>query len=77
MGAEYVYKEMKGTIGFKITPTEIKIKQKFSQNRDDKNYQQIIDNLNKSHNTNDKKMAEKMADLRKSNGCFGDDHIII
>ena len=65
MGTEFVEKEMKGALGIKIIPTEIKIKQKLSQNRDEENYQKIIDNLNQSNFQNDQIMAKKMADLKK------------
>lgn len=64
MGKEFVEKEMKGTIGLKIIPTEIKIKQKLSQNRDDNNFQNIIDNLEQSENIMDKNIAKKMRDLK-------------
>lgn len=64
MGKEFVEKEMKGAIGFKIFPTEIKIKQKLSQNRDEKNFRNIIDNLEQSEYIMDKDVARKMRDLR-------------
>ena len=66
MGTEFVNKEMKGALGIKIIPTEIKIKQKLSQNRNEENYQRIIDNLNQFNLQNNKLMAKKMADLKKT-----------
>jgi len=60
MGKEFVEKEMKGAIGIKIIPTDIKIKQKLSQNRDENNLKKIIENLEKSDYTMDKIMAKKI-----------------
>ncbi len=60
MGKEFVEKEMKGALGIKIIPTEIKIKQKLSQNRDENNLKSIIENLEKSDSLMDKSMAKKM-----------------
>ena len=65
MGAEFVEKEMKGALGIKIIPTDVKIKRKLSQNRDEENKQRIIDNLNQSHFLNDKIISKKMAELNK------------
>ncbi|MCU0350736.1 MAG: FMN-binding negative transcriptional regulator [Flavobacterium sp.] len=65
MGTEFVEKEMKGALGIKIIPTDVKIKRKLSQNRDNENYKRIIDNLNQSNFPNDKIIAKKMADLKK------------
>ena len=65
MGAEFVEKEMKGALGIKIIPTDVKIKRKLSQNRDEENKQRIIDNLNQSHFPNDKIISKKMAELNK------------
>ncbi len=39
--------------------------QKLSQNRDEKNFQRIIENLNLSNFENDKIMAKKMTDLKE------------
>lgn len=64
MDKEFVEKEMKGAIGIKIIPTEIRIKQKLSQNRDDKNFQNIINNLEKSENIMDKNIAKRMRRLQ-------------
>lgn len=65
MGAEFVEKEMRGALGIKIIPTDVKIKRKLSQNRDEVNYQRIIENLNESNFPMDKIIAEKMANLKK------------
>jgi transcriptional regulator len=60
MGKEYVEKEMKGAIGIKIIPAEIKIKQKLSQNKNETNLINIINNLVESDYHMDKIMAQKM-----------------
>lgn len=65
MGAEFVKKEMGGALGIKIIPTEVKIKQKLSQNRDEVNYQRIIENLNESDLPMEKIIAKKMTDLKR------------
>jgi transcriptional regulator len=64
MGAEFVENEMRGALGIKIIPTDVKIKRKLSQNRDEVNYQRIIENLNNSHFPMDKILAKKMIDLK-------------
>ncbi len=65
MGKEYIEQEMKGALGLQIIPTEINIKQKLSQNRDETNYQRIIDNLIASNSTSDKIIAQKMEALKR------------
>lgn len=65
MGQDYIKKEMQGALGIKIMPSEVALKQKLSQNRDDKNYFSIIQNLEKSEGTMDQIIAYKMKALRK------------
>lgn len=64
MGREYVESEMIGALGIKIIPTEIKIKQKMSQNKNETNFKKIIKNLEESDYHMDKIMAQKMKKLR-------------
>jgi transcriptional regulator len=64
MGAEFVEQEMKGALGLKIIPTEIKIKQKLSQNRDEVNFQRIINKLKESNSQMDNIISEKMDKLK-------------
>jgi transcriptional regulator len=64
MGKEFVEKEMKGAFGLKITPTEVFIKQKLSQNRKEADFQNIISNLENSDD-NGRKIAEKMKLIKK------------
>lgn len=63
IGETLIKKTMKGAKGFKIIPTEVKIKQKLSQNKDQTNRNRIIENLQKSNTTMDQKMAQKMKKL--------------
>lgn len=64
MGDDFVRKEMKGTIGFKIYPTEIHIATKLSQNRNSEDYQKIINELKKYKSENSKKIASSMKSIK-------------
>ncbi|RKT00928.1 FMN-binding negative transcriptional regulator [Chryseobacterium defluvii] len=64
MGKEFVEKEMKGAFGLKVIPTEIFIKQKLSQNRKERDFQNIISHLEQS-DENGKRIAEKMRSLKR------------
>jgi len=64
MGEEMVRKEMKGAFGIYIFPTEIFIAEKLSQNRNDKDFKNIITELGNSGNENSKKIAEEMAKIK-------------
>ena len=64
MGDELVRKEMKGTFGINVVPTEIFIANKLSQNRNDNDFEKIILNLGQSDFDNNKKMAELMKQTR-------------
>ena len=64
MGKDFAEKEMKGAFGMKIYPTEIHVAQKLSQNRNEADYQNIILNLEDGKNAGEKKIAEKMRNLR-------------
>lgn len=64
MGKEFVEKEMKGAFGIKITPTEIFIKQKLSQNRKESDFNNIISQLETSDD-NARKIAGKMKLIKK------------
>ena len=66
MSQAFIEKEMKGALGIKILPSEVAIKQKLSQNRDDKNYYNIIQNLEQSEGMMHQIIADKMKALRKS-----------
>ena len=64
MGDEMVRKEMKGAFGIHIFPTEIFIAKKLSQNRNDKDFENIITELSQTGNENAKKIAEEMAQIK-------------
>jgi transcriptional regulator len=64
MGRSFIEKEMKGASGYKIMPTEVAIKQKMSQNRDDANFKSIIEHLDHSKDQMDLAVARKMKELR-------------
>ncbi|MEH7350949.1 hypothetical protein V7155_19165, partial [Gottfriedia acidiceleris] len=52
--------ELKGIVGFKIKVEEIQASYKLSQNRSEKDYNNIIDNLQKEEDPHSKQMAELM-----------------
>ena len=64
MGEDLVRKEMKGAFGINIIPTEIFIANKLSQNRNDKDFKNIITELTQSGCENSKKIAEEMAKIK-------------
>ena len=61
MTEAYVRKEMRGVVAFSMTLDSIQGTAKLSQNRDDKNYRNIITELRHSGDENAKKMAAEMA----------------
>lgn len=65
MTADFIQKEIKGIVGFEILIKDIQAAYKLSQNRDDSNYSNIINELNKKVDANSKAIAEEMA-KRKS-----------
>lgn len=64
MGEDLVRREMKGAFGIKIIPTEIFIAYKLSQNRNEKDFKNIISELSRSDNENSRKTAEEMAKIK-------------
>lgn len=63
MGDEFVREEMKGAFGLMIFPIEIYMAEKLSQNRDDKNFRNIINHLEVGDD-HAKKIAQSMRKLR-------------
>lgn len=53
-------REALGVFAFEIEISEIQAQKKLSQNRDDKNYNNIIRHLEKSEDSNDQKVALEM-----------------
>lgn len=58
-------RQAKGVIGFEIEITQIEATQKMSQNRDDHNYKNIIQELEKTQSSSAIAVAEEMKKLRK------------
>jgi transcriptional regulator len=57
--------QARGIVAFEIEITSIEAQKKLSQNRDDKNYQNIISELEKTHIHNACQMAQEMAKNKK------------
>jgi transcriptional regulator len=57
--------QTRGIVAFEIEITEIQAKRKLSQNRDDKNHQNIITELEKNENVQANAIAKEMAKDRK------------
>lgn len=53
-------RQAKGIVAFEINATSIEAKKKLSQNRDEKNYQNIIEHLDKSNDINDIQISTEM-----------------
>ena len=60
MSKEYLEQEIKGLIGIEIEITEIQAASKLSQNRDEKNYDRILDGLAQKGDRDSLIMAELM-----------------
>jgi transcriptional regulator len=58
-------RQAKGVIGFEIEITQIQATQKMSQNRDDHNYKNIIQELEKTQSPSAIAVAEEMKKIRK------------
>ena len=60
MPAEMVRRELRGIVGFELTPTDIQAKAKLSQNRKPADYQRVIENLEKSADPQAREVAAQM-----------------
>ena len=60
MSVDFLEMEIKGIVGFEIEITEIQAASKLSQNRDSKNYDRIIDELNRQGDINSREIARIM-----------------
>jgi transcriptional regulator len=60
MTPDYVRREMKGVVGFEMTITSVECTNKLSQNRDDKNHERIVNELQKRGDVGSKEIAELM-----------------
>ena len=64
LSEEFLNREIKSIVGFEIEITDIQAASKLSQNRDEKNYKNIIDHLEKSGDLSSKELAIIMKKLR-------------
>lgn len=62
---DYKLKMMKGIVGFQIIVDDLQAKKKLSQNRTEKERENIIEQLEDSSNTSEKEIAEYMKSLDK------------
>lgn len=60
LSPELLEKEMKGIVGFKIHVKEIQAAFKMSQNRNEKDYRNIVEKLRNEKNPNSKQVADAM-----------------
>ncbi|MEW5843748.1 MAG: FMN-binding negative transcriptional regulator [Bacteroidota bacterium] len=63
--ADYVDKQMKAIVGFEVSVEKIEASYKLSQNRDEKNLQNIIRELELLNDHNATEMAKQMSALKK------------
>jgi transcriptional regulator len=62
--ADFLQSQMKGIVGFEISVDEIQASFKLSQNRDQKNYENVITELRKSDDQEAQNVAQIMSDRR-------------
>lgn len=65
MSPDFLIKQTKGIVGFEIKIQEIQAAYKLSQNRDDKNYKNIISELEKKGDFDSISIAEEMKKRRE------------
>lgn len=65
MSADMIESQMRGIVGFEILITEIQAAEKLSQNRDEKNYTNIISELEKKGDADSLGIAAAMKNLKK------------
>jgi transcriptional regulator len=64
MPEDFLKKEMRGLVGFELLPTKIEGSWKLSQNRNDKDYVRIIEELEKMSSSDSREVASEMRGLR-------------
>lgn len=64
LSPELLERELKGIVGFKLTVTDIQAAYKMSQNRNDKDYANIITQLHKEPTADAHQVAQEMKKLR-------------
>ena len=63
--ADYLGKQLKGIVGFRITVTKIEASYKLAQTLDSKSYENVIVQLEKSTDENSRKIAEAMREKKE------------
>lgn len=64
--SDFLESQMKGIVGFEIAVDEVQASFKLSQNRDQKNYENVIAELRKSEHQESRKVAEIMSNRPRS-----------
>jgi len=64
MSETYLEKEIRGLVGFEISIKEVQASAKLSQNRDEVNYNNIVNHLAQSENYLDQKISEQMQEFK-------------
>jgi transcriptional regulator len=66
MTPDYLEGQLRALVGFELEITEVHASAKLSQNRDEENYERIIQKLEASSLPGDKEVAEEMRKRRQS-----------
>ncbi|HSF53288.1 MAG TPA: FMN-binding negative transcriptional regulator, partial [Algoriphagus sp.] len=64
MSDAYVQSQVRALVGFEVKIDEVRASAKLSQNRDDVNYQNIVNKLEESSFPMDKEIADEMRKIR-------------
>ena len=64
MSHEMVHKEMRGIVGFEMSLDDVQAKRKLSQNRNDRDYVNVVNELEQTPDMHSKIVAEEMKNLR-------------
>ncbi len=67
MSEEMVRKELRGIVGFEMTLDDVQAKRKLSQNRNDRDYVNVVRELEHAPDASSKMMSEEMKKLRDLN----------
>jgi transcriptional regulator len=64
LSPEFLKKELRGIIGFRLDIEDIQVTYKLSQNRNEGDFKNIIENLESTGNPNGKEVAKAMRNAR-------------
>ncbi len=62
---QYLLRQLRGIVGFELKVEDIQARYKLSQNKSEKNFQNVVNHLEKSTDQNAQKIAEAMKNLKK------------